>query len=75
MRMEKEARSQLREFCEHAKGLRGAIALAAKENLLDNITLERLKLKISALQQHFHHACDELEEPRQHLIWDADSWW
>ncbi|PVH71051.1 hypothetical protein DL98DRAFT_577582 [Cadophora sp. DSE1049] len=54
--------------------LREHIPEAASQGL-DETSLERMKSKMSALQENFHEACRELRKPTQDLLWEGTSWW
>jgi len=48
---------------------------AASSNLLDDISLNQLKAKMSALQPGFQETCELLGEPKQQLVWNSSTCW
>jgi hypothetical protein len=69
------ARIALRFVYNVALQLRDYIPKAVSQGLLDETSLERLKPKMSAMQEHFHETCNELGKPTQDLLWEKKSWW
>lgn len=55
--------------------LRNHIPEAVSQGLLAETSLVQLKLKMSAMQEHFHETCRELDKPTQDLLWDTHPWW
>jgi hypothetical protein len=53
-----------------ALDLRRYVTQAVVEGL-DEISLERLNAKMSAIQEHFHETCHELGKPTQDLITES----
>ena len=66
---------RLRELYNITLKLRNFTIAACSSNLLDDISLQQLKAKMTALQPVFQEACDELELPREKLVWDSQIWW
>jgi hypothetical protein len=75
VRKSREARYLLQAVYRIALELRGHIAKAFSEALLDDISLDSLQAKMSALQEHFTEVSIELGKPPQDLIWGSPSWW
>lgn len=51
------------------------IIAAASSDLLDDISLKRLRAKMFALQSGFQEACEELGETKERLVWNSQTWW
>jgi hypothetical protein len=66
---------RLRELYNITLQLRNFAIAACSSNLLDDISLRQLKAKMTALQPVFQETCNELELPREKLVWDSQTWW
>lgn len=71
----REARIDLRLLYNIAMELRDYIPQAVSQGLLDETSLEQLKSKMSAIQEHFHETCHELGKPMQDLVSETEPWW
>jgi len=49
--------------------------IACSSSLLDDISLRKLKAKMTALQPGFQETCEALGCPREQLVWDTQPWW
>jgi len=51
------------------------VVQATASGFLDEVSLKRLRAKMSAIQPGFRDACEELGEPKQYLVWNSQTWW
>jgi hypothetical protein len=67
---------RLKMILQGIRTLRDNIKLAVEHGDLEKPCLERLKIKMEALQEFYPEACSELgEEPQKLVDLNAESWW